>query len=364
MRNKAGQKKQKAVPAGTIRIKVKDLGPYEKTRTGWKLSERQFPEALHVVELFRAHNSFSTLIDSRDLRFLKGQLSPDGKCQGARINVLPDGRKLDKAFSLFAKHLTIHDEASNDHWDLLYRNPGGTYSYVYTLEKKSKFTRRKYREADEFGKYYPTIESKATRALTDKDDYMAVPMYTLLKTHMRVGNEMYYRAHGTKGLTTLKKRDIRISGKSVTFKYISKGGVPREFTEEFPESYVRRLKGMLEPLKPSSFVFVNPNTGHPLSDTHFKEAFKKYCGREFYPHIVRSYYATEKAREFLSMHDSVKKKELLEFYRFLAARLGHKRFAKKEREWKESYSVTIHHYIQPEVLKRLNALVRKRGERG
>ena len=58
------------------------------------------------------------------------------------------------------------------------------------------------------------------------------------------------------------------------------------------------------------------------------------------------------------MHDSVQKSELLEFYRFLAARLGHKRFAKKDHQWKESYNVTIHHYIQPEVLDRLNALVK------
>jgi hypothetical protein len=355
-RKKAARKK--TIPVGTIRIKVKDLHPYEKTRTGWKKSGKEFPEALHVVELFKAHSNFSPLIDAKDMHFLKGQLSPDGHCQGARVNVLPDGRRLDKAYSLFAEHLTVHDETSNDHWDVLYRNPGGTYSYVYTLEKKLKFMRKKYREVEELEKYYPTIEAEVMNALEDKDDDMAVPMYTLLKTYMRVGNEMYYKAHGTKGLTTLKKKDIEIKGKSVTFRYISKGYVPREFTEEFPTIYIKRLRKMLEHLKPSSFVFVNPKTGHPLSDMHFKQAFGRYCGREFYPHIIRSYYATEKAKEFLNMHESVKKHELLEFYRFLAAKLGHKRFAKKDHEWKESYNVTIHHYIQPGVLSRLNSLVK------
>lgn len=350
--------KKKTIPVGTIRIKVKDLKPYEKTKSGWKRAKREFPEAVHVVELFKAHSNFSALIDAKDMSFLKGQLSRDGKCQGARIVILPDGRKLDKAYSLFADHLAIHDETSNTHWDVIYRNPGGTYSYVYTLGKRKKATKRKYKEVEEFEKLYPTIETEVTNALEDTSDNMAMPMYTLLKTYMRVGNEIYYKAHGNKGLTTLKKKDIHINGISVTFKYHSKGGVPRDFTEEFPEVYIKRLKKMLEKLKPSDFVFVNKKTGHPLSDTHFKKAFDRYCGHAFYPHIVRSYYATEKAKEFISMHDSVKKKELLDFYRFLAAKLGHKRFAKKEHEWKESYNVTIHHYIEPEVLNKLDALVK------
>ncbi len=311
---------------------------------------------MHVIELFRAHSSFSALMDAKDLRFLKGQMSPGGMCQGARICILPDGRKLDKAFSLFAEDLTIHDEASNEHWDVLCRNPGGTYSYAYTLDKKDRSTKKKYGEVAEFEELYPTIQARVTKALDDEHDFMAVPMYTLLRTYMRVGNEIYYKAHGHKGLTTLKKKDIRISGNRVTFSYLSKGGVPRTITESFPAVYIRRLKRMMSGLRPSSFVFVNPSTGHPLSDVQFKRAFERYCGKAFYPHIVRSYYATEKAKEFLSMHDTATKDEVLKLYRFIASKLGHKRFEKKEKAWKESYNVTIHHYIEPDILSRLAAL--------
>jgi len=131
------EKKLKPVIEGTFRIKSKDLGVYEKTRGSWKKSSRLFPEAMRVIELFVAHDNLEYLIDKKCLKFLKGQLSVDGKVQGARIDVLPDGRKLDKAYSLFAEHLTIHDETSNDHWDVLYRNPCGNYSYVYTIEKRN-----------------------------------------------------------------------------------------------------------------------------------------------------------------------------------------------------------------------------------
>ncbi|MFH0956288.1 MAG: hypothetical protein V1813_00335 [Candidatus Aenigmatarchaeota archaeon] len=352
----------KATLSGTVRIRAGDLKAYEKTKHGWKLSKKEFPEAAHLVDLFRAHGSFDVLVDAKNPEFLKGQLSPDGKCQGARVNILPDGRKLDKAYSILADHLMVHDEASNEHWDIIYRNPNGKYAYVYTLEKERKHVQEKYREVEKFEELYPVLQKNVAKALEDEGDEMAMPMYTLLRTCMRVGNEIYYKAHGHKGLTTLKKDDIMIKGNEVTFVYLSKGGIPQVVREEFPEAYVKRLSKMLSPLKPQDFVFVNRETGHPLNDMHFKKAFERYCGHPFYPHIVRSFYATERAKEFLASHKngSVKKKELLEFYRYLANRLGHKRFAKKENEWKDSYTVTIHHYIDPEVLGRLDALVKKR----
>jgi len=360
-------KKSKHILVGTIRIKAKGLKVYEKTRTSWKLSSAQLPDAMQVVKLFKAHGKFGFLVDKKDSRFLKGQLSPEGKCQGARINILPDGRKLDKAYSLFASHLTIHDETSNDHWDVIYHNPGGTWSYVYTLNKRRKAVNKKYKAVKEFEKRYPVLKRRVSAALRNKKDGMAVPMYTLLETCMRVGNEIYYKAHGHKGLTTLKKRDISIKGRSVTFNYKGKDGVPRLIVHEFPATYVSRLKDMMRPLKGSSFVFTNPSTGHPMRDREFKQAFKKYCGKDFYPHIVRSYYATMEAEKFLKAHRAHKareaskkdmKKETLTLFKSIAEKLGHRRYIKKKHMWKENYNVTIHNYIQPDLVDKIKALAK------
>ncbi|MAG08782.1 hypothetical protein CMO89_04870 [Candidatus Woesearchaeota archaeon] len=346
------------VRVGTLRIKAKDLKVYEKTKVSWKSSPRKFPEAMHVIKLFKAYNNLNALIDKNDPGFLKGQLSPGGKCQDARISILPDGRKLDKAFSLFAEHLTVHDETSNDHWDVLYKNPGGTYSYVYTLGKDIKSAKQRFRAVKEFEKCYPMIKRKVLSALRNKSDYIAVPMYTLLKTYMRIGNEIYYKAHKHKGLTTLKKKDISIKGNNVTFNYLSKGGVPRVITERFPDSYIKRLKEILRPIKSSSFIFVNPFTERTLRDTHFKQAFRRYCGKGFYPHIVRAYYGTEKAKEFLRTHKTATKEEVKELFLSIAEKLGHKRFVKKKHEWENNFNVTIHHYIQPEVLEKIENIAK------
>jgi hypothetical protein len=347
------------VKAGTIRIKTADLMPYEKTRSSWKKSAQIFPQVMLTIELFKAHNHFGALIDRKNPEFLKGELSADGKTKGARINILPNGQKLDKAFPLFARHLTIHDESSTRHWDVIYQNPGGTYSYLYTLEKRSKFVKKKYKIVDEFAKCYLKLQRNAYKALKDANDHLAVPMFTLLKTYMRIGNEIYYKAHHHKGLTTLKSSDISIDGNYVSFSYIAKDGVPTTIKSKFPKIYISRLKKILKTTKKTAFIFVNKETGHPFNDSHFKEAFKRYCGKEFYPHIVRSYYATKEVREFLARLKSPTREQMRNLFLSIAEKLGHKRFAKKDGIWKECYNVTVHHYIKPELLKKIKAATDK-----
>ncbi|UCD55513.1 MAG: hypothetical protein JSV93_01570 [Candidatus Omnitrophota bacterium] len=350
--------KQKKTLPGTIRITASGLKIYEKTEKSWKESSRNFPEAMLVIKLFQTHNNFDALIDKKNPEFLKGQLAPDGMTQGARINILPNGKKLSKAFSLFAPHLMIHDENTKHHWDMIYKNPSGTFSYLYTIDKVEKFKKKKYRIVEEFEKYFPKLKSRVYEALKNEKDFFAVPMYTLLKTYMRIGNEIYYRLHRHKGLTTMKKNDINIKGKNVSFHYIGKGGVPTNITNTFPQIYINRLISILNRTDDSSFVFRNENTGRPLNEEHFKAAFKRYCGREFYPHIVRSFYATNRVKKFLAARKKPpKKEEVHNLFYSIAEKLGHKRFIKKDNAWRENYTVTINHYVQPELVEKVKALI-------
>ena len=120
-------KKSKEVVIGTIRFKAKDLNPYLKTSFGWKRDKQKFSSISSVIRLYQKNHSLKILIDKKDPRFLKGQLSPEGQEQGARVNQLPDGAILDKAFNLFSPELVLHDQDSMDHWDVMYKNKGGTY---------------------------------------------------------------------------------------------------------------------------------------------------------------------------------------------------------------------------------------------
>ncbi|MBT4936019.1 hypothetical protein HOL21_00045 [Candidatus Woesearchaeota archaeon] len=353
-----GVKKRLHIPVGTVRIMVKDLKPYEKTRTSWKRSTKRFPEVPRIVKLFKAHKNIKILIDTKDSRFLKGQLGSNGLPQGARINILPNGDVIDKAFSLFATNLTVHDQSSDDHWDVLYQNKGGTYAYCYTLDKINRHRNEKFHKVWKFDKVQSKLLKNVEKALKDKDDTCALPMYTLLNTHMRIGNEIYYRAHGHKGLTTLKKKDIKIKGNNVVFDYIAKDGVPRRIEQKFSPTYVRRLKNHLTKCKRNDFVFKSAETGRPIPEHHFKKAFKKYCGTEFYPHIIRSHYATKQVKDFLKGKRTISKKDADTLFLSIAEKLGHKRFVKKDCVWKDNYTVTVNHYVQPELVQKVKLLMK------
>lgn len=339
---------------GTIRIGT-DLKIYEFLDGKWKISNKQFPSALKVISLFKAHNKLEYLIDQKNPKFLKGQLYK-GNVQGARINILPNGEKLDKAYSILAEDLTIHDQSSHDHWDIIYKNPNGKYAYLYTLSKKDKAVKNKYKKVELFEAVYNKLQKSVIQNLSNKEDVYALPVYTLLKTYMRVGNEIHFKETGHKGLTTLKKKDIKIDKNKVQFNYMAKSGVPMNIVEEFPEDYIKLLKQKISPKKRDDFVFTS-NGNKPLKDTDFMKAFEKYCGYSFYPHIVRSYYATKKAKDFIKLHKTATKDEVKQLFTEIAEKLGHKRYDKKSEEWKNSYTVTIHHYIQPNLVEKIQNLV-------
>ena len=347
----------KEILLGTTRVQWKDLQVYEKTKTTWKKSSQTFPYLEKIVHLFKANHTYALLRDTKNPRFLKGQMYK-GQVQGARINILPNKQVLDKAYSLFADELNVHDQESHDHWDLLYKNKGGGYAYAYTVKKKKIHSKEKYKKVEAFDKVYTSLLQKVTRALKDKQDHLALPMYTLLKTYMRVGNEMYYKAHGHKGLTTLKKKDLSIHANTVIFKYIAKDGVPLEITHNFLPQYMHRLKEEIQKKKPNDFIFTSPKSSHPLAEKEFQKAFQRYTGQSFYPHIVRSHYATQRVKQFMKGKKRVSKEAVQQLFFSIAHALGHRRFQKKEKIWQENYNVTVHHYINPEVLAKVEKLER------
>ncbi len=337
---------------GTIyRIKSSDFSVCEINKKSCKKCANKFPEAVAVAELFKKHNNLKMIIDTKKPKFLKGGFS-QGKVVGERIEILPDGKKLNKAYSLFAPELTIHDEKSNSHWDIIFKNPNGEFTYIYSVEKMKLSTAAKYKRVDEFSKCLPKLKKNLIRAINN--DALVLPMLILLKTKMRVGNEIYYLKNHHKGLTTLKKKDIKIIGNEVTFEYIAKDGVPQKIHENFSEKVIKKLKEILRPKKMNDFIFVD-SKGHPLKDTEFERAFEKYCGKKFYPHIVRSHYATNETEKILKKKKTISKDEVKKFLLKIAEKLGHKKFSKKL-GWENSYQVTLHHYVRPELVEKIAKL--------
>jgi hypothetical protein len=347
--------KTKDIPIGTIRIKTKGLEPVVKTKTSWKKTKYDTSNIKKIVHLFKAHANFNQLLDTKDKTFLKGHITPQQKIGGERIGILPNGRKLNKAYSILAPHLTIHDETNDTHWDAIFQNPNEQYSYLYTKEKQKKSSKEKYKKVKDFEKHLPKLKRNLNKAIKD-GELIALPLYTLLKTHMRIGNEHSYQTNGHKGLTTLKKHNTNISKNKVRFKYIGKDGVPQTTINAYPNLYITKLQKNIGKLKKGDFIFTD-KLGRPLKDTDFEKAFEKYCGQKFYPHIVRSHYATTTVENYLAKNKKPNKDQIKQLYSEIADKLGHKKFSKSSNQWETSYTVTIAHYIQPELIGKINRII-------
>jgi hypothetical protein len=343
-------------PLGTVRIRAKDSRTVVMTSSGWKVKELSLPDARQAIHLYRAHGRLDALRDSKDPAFLKGLLAPNGKALGARIMVLPDGEKLNAGFSLFSKNLRFHDEDTDLHWDVMFENPAG-FTYLYAEDKISRARKHKTHIVDQFARVYPRLKRNVLKDLKREGGVYPTALYTLIKTYMRVGNEIYFKAHGHKGLTTLQKSDIKLSGPEVVFRYRAKDGVPMTIRASFPAVYRKRLSRLLEPKAGDAFVFCH-ESGHPLGGKDIKKAIKDYCGKEFFPHIIRSFYADSEVKKFFRTHRTATKKEVDDLLIKIAAKLGHMRFKKDENTWVESPKVTIHNYIRPEYVERLHAYYR------
>jgi hypothetical protein len=364
---------------GCYRIRFSDLAVVECGARNSVPSKAKFPEAVKVAKLFKKNGNLELI---RDGKFLAGGFSQgddsdkprDGKVTGKRIDVLPDGTKLSKGFPLFGSELVIHDEKSHGHWDVIFKNPSGSFNYLYSLDKIKLSKDKKFKLVGDFEKCLPRLKKNLLREISFKGeagggrreavgggrrDDLVLAMLVLLKTKMRVGSEIYYKRSRHKGLTTLKKKDVKISGNKVRFDFIGKDGVPQSIEEVFGERVISGLKQILKKRKQDDFIFLNAN-GKVFRDTDFEACFERFCGKRFYPHIVRSHFATREVEAFLRKVEGGRRKAeggTKKFCLKLAGKLGHKKFSKKNGEWEESYEVTLHHYVRPDLVERIVKLI-------
>ncbi len=348
---------------GIKRIKAKDLKLYQKKQAKWIPLDDMPKHTKDAVFHYSENKNLDILIDEISKDFLKGFLNSKEIPSGKRVKLLPSGKALARGgFSLFAKELTFNTKAKKTQWDVCYTNTSGLKTYLYSEDKLELEHKKKAKLVDSFIKKYPEIINKLEKDLKSKKTIEYLALYTLIKTHIRVGNLEYYLSHKHKGLTTLQKQDITVNAKNncVVFSFIGKDGVPQHVEKEFPAYYVKILQAILNKKKKEDFVFTDIN-GHPLHSEVFSSILYNYTKEHFYPHIIRSYYADTTIAMYLKENKNKTKltKKDVEAKLFeVANELGHKKFNKKKNEWVLSYAVTIENYIRPKYVEEMKKLIK------
>ena len=109
------------------------------------------------------------------------------------------------------------------------RDEAGRRQYIYHEEWRRRQDESKFDRALDLAAALPAARRWVSRDLHggvfDRDRALAVAFRILDLGAVRIGNEEYLRRYGSRGVTTMRCRDLAVDGSIVTLEFPSKGGV-------------------------------------------------------------------------------------------------------------------------------------------
>jgi DNA topoisomerase I len=130
------------------------------------------------------------------------------------------------------------------------RDARGRKQYRYHSRWREVRDETKYGRMLAFAKALPRIRRRVNQDLAlpglPRDKVLAAVVRLLETTRIRVGNEEYARANDSFGLTTLRTRQVRINGSTMSFRFRGKSGVQHDVALSDPKlaAIVRRMRDL------------------------------------------------------------------------------------------------------------------------
>jgi DNA topoisomerase-1 len=122
--------------------------------------------------------------------------------------------------------------AERGHIQATGRDEEGRKQYIYHAEWRAARDREKYRRLETLGRGLPALRSRVGRDLRreglPRRRVAAAAVRLLDRLAMRIGHEEYAEENESYGVTTLRKRHVRVSGDDVKLRFEAKGGARRE----------------------------------------------------------------------------------------------------------------------------------------
>lgn len=134
---------------------------------------------------------------------------------------------------------------ANGHIQATGRDAKGRKQYRYHVQWRSVRDDVKYGRMLRFGQALPAIRSKIDAALSlpglPREKVLAAIVYLLQTTMMRIGNKEYARTNDSFGMTTLRKKHVRVDGTQIQFEFRGKSGIQHSI-----ELHDRRLARIIK----------------------------------------------------------------------------------------------------------------------
>ncbi|WP_342768582.1 DNA topoisomerase IB [Gryllotalpicola protaetiae] len=170
----------------------------------------------------------------------------------------------------------------NGHIQAVGTDAAGRRQYLYHEEWRRKRDAVKFERMLELAEALPGARRTVTRDLrlpgTPRERTLAAAFRMVDRAALRIGEERYRRAYGTRGLTTLLYRDVTIDGPELELRFPSKSGQGWDSSFRDPE-LADYLAELAERRRPGSRLLAWRDTRwHPLHPAEVNEDIRRRTG--------------------------------------------------------------------------------------
>lgn len=176
------------------------------------------------------------------------------------------------------------------------RDARGRKQYRYHPRWREVRDETKYGRMREFGRALPAIRARVDADLSlpglRREKVLAVVVYLLERTLIRVGNEEYARSNASYGLTTLRDEHVEFAGSAMTFSFRGKSG--KEHEVGVRDGRLARIVRRCRDLPGQQlFQFVDDDgVTHAIGSADVNDYLRRISGRDFTAKDFRTWYGT------------------------------------------------------------------------
>ena len=219
----------------------------------------------------------------------------------------------------------------NGHLQAVGRDARGRKQYRYHQRWRAVRDESKYGKMLVFGRQLPIIRAQVARDIArpglPREKVLAALVRLLERTLMRVGNEEYAKANKSFGLTTLRRRHLKVSGSAVTFDFRAKHGIA--WHVELKDRRLANIMRRLQDIRGQElFKYIDDDGAeHCVGSDDVNDYLREITGEEITAKDFRTWAATNLAalalRDFEASDTAAKaKKNVLRAVESVAKLLG------------------------------------------
>lgn len=172
----------------------------------------------------------------------------------------------------------------------------GRKQYRYHKQWREVRDEAKYEHMIDFGLHLPMIRERVKQDMSksglSREKVLAIIIYLLENTMIRVGNDEYAKTNKSYGLTTLRNRHVEVKGGEVKFHFRGKSGV--EHSLSLRDAKLARLIRKVKEL-PGQDLFqyiAEDGSRHAISSSDVNQYLKEITGRDYTAKDFRTWSGT------------------------------------------------------------------------